>query len=156
VDSARAGDRAEIVFGCVAPPEEFRDAVLGAQGLVHGARMRVYVHLGTSGASLLGELATAHGARGVATIDAPITGGPPRARGHPHRDGRRAGGGARRRRPADRELLRPRRPARPAARRGAGDEAAQQRGHPRQLTAACEAMAVGARPGSARRTCWRC
>jgi 3-hydroxyisobutyrate dehydrogenase-like beta-hydroxyacid dehydrogenase len=79
--SAReVADRAAIVFGCVATPDEFRDVVLGPQGLVQGAALRVYVHLGTSGAPLLAEIAEALAARGIATLDAPVAGGPPRAR----------------------------------------------------------------------------
>jgi 3-hydroxyisobutyrate dehydrogenase-like beta-hydroxyacid dehydrogenase len=75
---AELAGRADIVFACLTDPAQYRAAVLGPAGLVQGARMRHYVHLGTSGRDLVVELA--HGLAGTArTLDAPITGGPGRA-----------------------------------------------------------------------------
>ncbi len=42
--------------------------------------MRVYVHVGTTGSVLVQELAEQLAASGVDTVDAPMTGGTPRAR----------------------------------------------------------------------------
>ncbi len=70
----------DIVFGCLTDPGDYRAAVLGADGLIEGGRLRTYVHLGTSGGALVRELAAALARRGVDLLDAPITGGPPRAR----------------------------------------------------------------------------
>ena len=74
------GDRAEIVFGCLASEDAHRDALLGPRGLIHGSSVRIYVNLGTIGASVVRELETALRDRGVATVDAPVTGGVGRAR----------------------------------------------------------------------------
>ena len=74
------GDAAEVVFSCLASAESHRDALLGPLGLIHGTRVRTYVHLGTVGPALVQELADALAVRGIATIDAPITGGVGRAR----------------------------------------------------------------------------
>lgn len=74
------GDRADIVFGCLASADAHRDALLGSHGLIHGTRVRTYVNLGTSGARLVRELGDALEASRIATIDAPITGGVGRAR----------------------------------------------------------------------------
>lgn len=75
---AEVAERADIVFACLTDPAHYRAAALGPAGLVHGERMRHYVHLGTSGRDLVAELA-----EGLAvtaqTLDAPITGGPARA-----------------------------------------------------------------------------
>jgi 3-hydroxyisobutyrate dehydrogenase-like beta-hydroxyacid dehydrogenase len=74
------GDECEVVFGCLATAAAHRDALLGAQGLVHGGRVRTYVNLGTTGAALIREIAASFAACGIAVLDAPITGGVPRAR----------------------------------------------------------------------------
>jgi len=74
------GDRADIVFGCLASADAHRDALLGPLGLIHGTRARSYVNLGTTGAGLVCELAAALEAHRISTIDAPITGGVGRAR----------------------------------------------------------------------------
>jgi 2-hydroxy-3-oxopropionate reductase len=74
------GDRADIVFGCLASADAHRDALLGPLGLIHGTRVRTYVNLGTTGARLVRDLGRAMEARQIATIDAPITGGVGRAR----------------------------------------------------------------------------
>jgi len=44
------GDRADIVFSCLASADAHRDALLGPLGLIHGKRVRTYVNLGTTGA----------------------------------------------------------------------------------------------------------
>ena len=74
------GDRAEVVFGCLTSADAHRNALLGPLGLVHGAHVRKYVNLGTTGAGLIRELARAMEDHNIITIDAPITGGVGRAR----------------------------------------------------------------------------
>src|SRR3546814_3596981 len=73
-------DRADIVFACLAEERHHRDALLGTDGILHGRRCRFYVHLGTSGSPFMEELTTRLSDRGIATVDAPVTGGPPKAR----------------------------------------------------------------------------
>ncbi len=77
---AEVADKSDIVFACLTGADDYRQAVLGGDGLLRGARARTYVHLGTSGARLVRLLAEELSARGIATLDAPMTGGPPRAR----------------------------------------------------------------------------
>ena len=74
------GDGADIVFACLAAERHHRDALLGPAGLAHGRRRTIYVHLGTSGSLFVAELAAEMGRHGVETVDAPVTGGPPKAR----------------------------------------------------------------------------
>jgi 3-hydroxyisobutyrate dehydrogenase-like beta-hydroxyacid dehydrogenase len=76
----QAADQADIVLACLPSIESHRHALLGDDGAVQGSRVKVYVHTGTTGSALVHELATAFAARGVATLDAPMTGGVPRAR----------------------------------------------------------------------------
>jgi 3-hydroxyisobutyrate dehydrogenase-like beta-hydroxyacid dehydrogenase len=73
-------DKAEIVFGCVSGSEAYRDVILGPAGIIYGKRVKTYVHIGTSDVSLLEEFATRLSTREIAIIDAPMTGGVPRAR----------------------------------------------------------------------------
>lgn len=77
---AEVGDRADIVFACLAAEAHHRDALFGAEGLVRGERRSVYVHLGTSGSAFVAELDDTLRSFGLVTIDAPVTGGPPKAR----------------------------------------------------------------------------
>ncbi|WP_293799701.1 NAD(P)-dependent oxidoreductase [uncultured Bosea sp.] len=74
------GDGADIVFACLAAERHHRDALLGPAGLAHGRRRKIYVHLGTSGSLIVAGLAAEMGRHGVETVDAPVTGGPPKAR----------------------------------------------------------------------------
>lgn len=73
-------DCADIVFACLSEKEHHRNALLGGQGIVHGRRRKLYVHLGTSGSPFMNELEEQLSAAGIATVDAPVTGGPPKAR----------------------------------------------------------------------------
>ena len=72
-------DQADIVLGCLASSDSFRDAVLGGDGIVAGRRARQYVHLGTNGAEVVQELAAGLKKAGIDTLDAPMTGGRVRA-----------------------------------------------------------------------------
>ncbi|MBW7967169.1 NAD(P)-dependent oxidoreductase [Bradyrhizobium sp. BR 10261] len=77
---AEIADLCDVVFVCVDPPDAYRQVVLGADGIIDGSRLRYYVHIGTTGPDLIRELAEALGRRGIVTLDAPMTGGPARAR----------------------------------------------------------------------------
>lgn len=74
------GDSADIVFACLAAERHHHDALLGPVGLLHGKRRRLYVHLGTSGSPFVAWLAEVLVKNGIETVDAPVTGGPPKAR----------------------------------------------------------------------------
>lgn len=76
---AEVGEQAEVVFGCLPGEGAHREAILGTTGLVGARRVRLYVNLGTLGASLLLELERSLLGAGITTMDAPITGGVPRA-----------------------------------------------------------------------------
>lgn len=78
--SAReAGNACEIVLGCLPTAAAYEKALFGADGLIHGDRVRIYVHLGTSGPGDVGRMADAFARRGIDVLDAPITGGVSRA-----------------------------------------------------------------------------
>lgn len=78
---AEVADRAEIVLACLAASDSFRAAVLDRKtGIIAGRKVQLYLHLGTNGVQLVKELSDGLAARGVATIDVPMTGGAARAR----------------------------------------------------------------------------
>ncbi|MBV8167886.1 MAG: NAD(P)-dependent oxidoreductase [Alphaproteobacteria bacterium] len=76
---AEVAQDAEIVFTCLPTLDSVRAVALGTHGVIHG-KAPIYVNLSTIGSPLSREIATALAARGIATLDAPITGGAPKAR----------------------------------------------------------------------------
>ena len=72
---AEMADQADIIFACITTADSYRDVVLGPLGLARGSRVKTYVHLGTNAVALLEELAAALQSRGIALLDAPVTGG---------------------------------------------------------------------------------
>ncbi|MDP6705987.1 MAG: NAD(P)-dependent oxidoreductase [Alphaproteobacteria bacterium] len=78
--SAReVADEAEIVFVSLPNNDAIREVVLGAGGVHEGGRVRTYVSTCTTGSPFAIELAEALTEKGIATVEAPISGGPPGA-----------------------------------------------------------------------------
>lgn len=76
-------NRAEIVFACLPSHASYRTAVLSRGGLLSNGRVRILVHVGTTGPDLAKEMNEACYGRRALMLDAPVTGGPDRARkGH--------------------------------------------------------------------------
>lgn len=73
-------ERAEIVFASLPSNAAIREVLLGADGLVHGAAIRIYVSACTTGSPFAVEMSEALAERGIATLEAPISGGPAGAR----------------------------------------------------------------------------
>jgi len=69
-------DNADIVLACLPGKQASFDTAFGAQGIVHGSRVKTYVEMSTLGrasiATIAGKLADA----GIGFLDAPISGGP--------------------------------------------------------------------------------
>ena len=76
-DSPRVvGERSDVVFTMVGHPHDVRAVVLGPDGVLAGARAgMVLVDMTTSEPSLAREIAERASARGVRTLDAPVSGG---------------------------------------------------------------------------------
>ena len=76
-DSPRAvAERSDVVFAIVGFPRDVREVFLGPQGALAGSRPgMVVVDMTTSEPSLAAEIYEAARARGVASIDAPVSGG---------------------------------------------------------------------------------
>jgi 3-hydroxyisobutyrate dehydrogenase-like beta-hydroxyacid dehydrogenase len=72
---AEVADRAELVLVSLPTPEIVRDVALGSDGLLRGAAIRTYVDLSTTGEAVAMAVAAALAERGIATLDAPVSGG---------------------------------------------------------------------------------
>jgi 3-hydroxyisobutyrate dehydrogenase-like beta-hydroxyacid dehydrogenase len=78
--SARAlGQSCEIVFTSLPTPAIVREATIGPDGIADGGSPRMICDLSTSGPKLAAELAEALAPRGIASFDAPVSGGIARA-----------------------------------------------------------------------------
>jgi 3-hydroxyisobutyrate dehydrogenase-like beta-hydroxyacid dehydrogenase len=71
--------RSDVVIGCLSTLQAYRSAIVESQG-IFGGRAKVYLHIGTTGSELAHELEAALATHGIAMVDAPITGGVPRAK----------------------------------------------------------------------------
>ncbi|RZL63403.1 MAG: NAD(P)-dependent oxidoreductase [Variovorax sp.] len=69
-------DDAEIVFACLPAPVVSQEVALGAQGIVHGSKIRVYIENSTIGGEAMRGIAQALAAREIGLLDAPVSGGP--------------------------------------------------------------------------------
>ena len=74
--SARdVGARADIVFASLPSPAIVEETLTGANGAIEGGRAKIVVDLSTSGPRTAIKLAAAFRERGIASIDAPVSGG---------------------------------------------------------------------------------
>ena len=75
-DSPKAvADEARIVFVSLPMPPVVKEVALGEHGLIHGAKMKTYVDLSTTGALMAAEVAAALEPVGIACVDCPVSGG---------------------------------------------------------------------------------
>lgn len=66
---------AEIIFTSLPNPPIFKAVALGANGIVEGTAVRILVDLSTVGSRVEQEVAAGLLARGIETVDAPVSGG---------------------------------------------------------------------------------
>ncbi|GAA4340156.1 NAD(P)-dependent oxidoreductase [Pigmentiphaga soli] len=80
-DSPRAvADSVELAIGCLPNGHVSKAVALGENGIVHGARVKTYVECSTIGRATVMAMAEGLAAKGIALIDAPVSGGPKGAR----------------------------------------------------------------------------
>jgi 3-hydroxyisobutyrate dehydrogenase-like beta-hydroxyacid dehydrogenase len=72
---AEVADTAELLFVCLPIPDVVRAVALGPEGIARGRRVRTYVDLSTTGARVAKEVGAALAQRGIAVLDAPVSGG---------------------------------------------------------------------------------
>jgi 2-hydroxy-3-oxopropionate reductase len=68
-------DNAEIIFTSLPSPAIFKAVALGADGIIEGRAVRTLVDLSTVGSRAEHEVAAGLAARGIDTVDAPVSGG---------------------------------------------------------------------------------
>lgn len=73
--ASEVADASELVFASLPTPDVVREAVAGDGGILAGSRVRTFVDLSTTGATVAEELAGAAQARGIDYLDAPVSGG---------------------------------------------------------------------------------
>lgn len=73
---AKVAQASDVVFAIVGFPRDVREVFLGAQGALAGAKAgTVLVDMTTSDPSLAQEISEAAKAKGIASVDAPVSGG---------------------------------------------------------------------------------
>jgi 3-hydroxyisobutyrate dehydrogenase-like beta-hydroxyacid dehydrogenase len=70
----------QLVIACMPSREVSVAVALGEQGAIGGSALRVYVETSTLGSAIIEKIAHGLRARNIGLIDAPISGGPPKAR----------------------------------------------------------------------------
>lgn len=68
-------DTAEVIFTSLPSPAIFKAVALGADGIVEGRAVRILVDLSTVGSRAEQEVAAGLAAKGIETVDAPVSGG---------------------------------------------------------------------------------
>ena len=76
---AEGASNVETVMVSLPTPDVVREVALGANGLVNGSAVRVYVDLSTTGPQVAEFVASKLGEKGIAAISAPVSGGVPGA-----------------------------------------------------------------------------
>lgn len=73
---AEVASDAEIVFSCLPAPAISEEVAFGANGVVHGSKVKVYIENSTIGAQTMRRIAAGMAARNIGLLDAPVSGGP--------------------------------------------------------------------------------
>ena len=77
--SAEIADGVETVMVCLPTPDVVLEVATGTQGVIKGKRVRTFVDLSTTGWLMARRVAAALAERGIAQLDAPVSGGVPGA-----------------------------------------------------------------------------
>jgi 3-hydroxyisobutyrate dehydrogenase-like beta-hydroxyacid dehydrogenase len=72
---AEVASACETVITCLPTPTVVQAVALGANGIVEGDRVRVFIDMSTTGASYAKRIAAGLATKGVIAVDAPVSGG---------------------------------------------------------------------------------
>lgn len=72
---AEVADASELVGASLPSPAVVQEAALGANGVVNGKRVKTFVDLSTTGPRVAAVIADRLSKRGIASLDAPVSGG---------------------------------------------------------------------------------
>jgi 3-hydroxyisobutyrate dehydrogenase-like beta-hydroxyacid dehydrogenase len=76
---AEVASEAEIVMVSLPSPNSVQEVALGPNGLINGSALKIYIDLSTTGPQVAAEVAKQLGKKGIITLDAPVSGGVPKA-----------------------------------------------------------------------------
>lgn len=76
---ADVASEVQVVLVNLATPEVVREVALGPHGIIEGSAVRIYMDLSTTGPKVAGEVSNGLGEKGIAVLDAPVSGGVPGA-----------------------------------------------------------------------------
>ncbi|MEP6960652.1 MAG: NAD(P)-dependent oxidoreductase [Acidobacteriota bacterium] len=75
-DSPKAvGSAAEVVIVSLPTPDVVRKVALGLGGVSDGTKVKIFIDVSTTGPKVAAEVAAALAAKGITSVDAPVTGG---------------------------------------------------------------------------------
>ena len=69
-------DSAEVVFACLPDSEVSKAVAFGAEGVIHGQKLKVYLETSTIGRSPIIDIAKTLSAKNISVLDCPVSGGP--------------------------------------------------------------------------------
>ena len=69
-------DAVEVVFACLPDVEVSKAVAYGAEGVIHGKKIKVYLETSTIGRSPVIEIAKNLSAKNISVLDCPVSGGP--------------------------------------------------------------------------------
>ncbi len=73
--SREVADATDIVFFSLPEPRDVQGEAIGGEGVIGGKRAKILVDLSTTGPRVIGLIADALAAKGIAVVDAPVSGG---------------------------------------------------------------------------------
>jgi 3-hydroxyisobutyrate dehydrogenase-like beta-hydroxyacid dehydrogenase len=73
--SREVSDATDIVFFSLPEPRDVQGEAIGGEGVIGGKRAKILVDLSTTGPRVIGLIADALAAKGIAVVDAPVSGG---------------------------------------------------------------------------------
>jgi len=72
---AAVGSAAEIVFASVPTPPIVQAVALGPKGVIEGSRVKIFIDVSTTGATVARIVAEGLATKGIQAVDAPVSGG---------------------------------------------------------------------------------
>jgi len=73
--AAAVASACEIVITCLPTPQIVQNVALGADGIVEGTRVKIFIDMSTTGATYAKRIADGLRPKGIVAVDAPVSGG---------------------------------------------------------------------------------
>jgi 3-hydroxyisobutyrate dehydrogenase-like beta-hydroxyacid dehydrogenase len=73
--AAEVAGEADIVFASLPTPDVVRTVALGPNGVIEGGRAKIFIDLSTTGPRVAAAVSAGLAAKGITSIDAPVSGG---------------------------------------------------------------------------------